>query len=94
MPLRSTFSRSHQFRCAADDSTIFEAAPTKNKDLSPAEVLSSSGTKAWRLCRKCNFEWETNVFPRRCPIPQTRSVPEHGHAHVGDRQRPGRMRRP
>ncbi|MGW5113796.1 zinc-ribbon domain-containing protein [Nocardia sp. NPDC004123] len=94
MPLRATSRRSHQFRCAADDSTIFEATPTKNRDLSPAEVPGGSGAKARRLCRKCDFEWETNVFPRRCPNSRTSSVPEHGHAHVGDRQRAGRMRRP
>lgn len=38
--------------------------PTKNKDLTPADVTAKSGKKITWQCRSCLFEWQTNVKNR------------------------------
>lgn len=47
--------------------------PTKNVDLSPANVTCKSGKRVWWKCKTCLYEWQTNVKNRTllgspCPL--------------------------
>lgn len=45
--------------------------PTRNGNLKPVDVTSSSGKKVWWLCSKCGHEWEAPIYSRsagsKCP---------------------------
>lgn len=38
--------------------------PTKNGDLSPANVVSTSNRKVWWLCKTCGHEWQSSISSR------------------------------
>lgn len=46
--------------------------PTKNKNLTPSDVMPGSNKKVWWLCKKCGYEWQAIINNRsgkksRCP---------------------------
>jgi rubrerythrin len=43
--------------------------PTKNKDLTPYDVLPKSHKKVWWYCQTCGYEWEAIVSRKTggCP---------------------------
>lgn len=45
--------------------------PTKNGDLTPADVAPNSNKKVWWFCPDCGFEWQSCIYVRnahsRCP---------------------------
>jgi len=41
-----------------------EFHPTKNGNLSPYNLISSSGDNVWWICSSCNHEWKTKPFNR------------------------------
>lgn len=52
--------------------------PTKNGDLTPADVTAGSAKKVWWLCLKCSHEWQTTVEARGlkhqgCPVCSNRA---------------------
>jgi Probable Zinc-ribbon domain len=46
--------------------------PKNNRNLTPFDVTAGSDKKVWWLCKKCNHEWETNIYHRNngtgCPL--------------------------
>jgi predicted Zn-ribbon and HTH transcriptional regulator len=38
--------------------------PTKNKNLTPSDVMPSSNKKVWWLCKKCGYEWQATINNR------------------------------
>jgi Zn finger protein HypA/HybF involved in hydrogenase expression len=38
---------------------VKELHPTKNKDLSPRDIIAGTGKKLWWLCSVCQHEWKT-----------------------------------
>lgn len=46
--------------------------PTKNGDLTPADVAPNSNKKVWWFCPDCGYEWQSCIYVRnahsRCPV--------------------------